>query len=52
VEHSTPEQVSVALGEILRDDMNVDISRITPDSLVAAGMKPDYEGYAEFNQLP
>lgn len=20
--------------------------------LVAAGMKPDYEGYAEFNQLP
>lgn len=32
VEHSTPEQVNVALTEILRDDMNVDISRITPDS--------------------
>jgi acyl carrier protein len=32
VEHSTPEEVSVALSEILRDDMNVDISRITPDS--------------------
>ncbi|WP_319447231.1 MULTISPECIES: acyl carrier protein [unclassified Mycobacterium] len=32
MEHSTPEEVSVALGEILRDDMNVDISRIAPDS--------------------
>jgi acyl-ACP dehydrogenase len=100
VEHSTPEEVNVALTEILRDDMNVDISRITPASrliddvglecmhifggsgylldetplgtwwrdmklarvgggtdevlweLVAAGMKPDYEGYADFNQLP
>jgi acyl carrier protein len=32
VEHSTPEEVTVALSEILRDDMNVDISRITPAS--------------------
>jgi acyl carrier protein len=32
VEHSTAEEVTVALSEILRDDMNVDISRITPDS--------------------
>lgn len=29
---STPEAVSVALSEILRDDMNVDIRRITSDS--------------------
>jgi acyl carrier protein len=32
VEHSTPEEVTVALSEILRDDMNVDISRITSAS--------------------
>jgi acyl carrier protein len=32
VEHSTPEEVNAALSEILRDDMNVDISRITPES--------------------
>ena len=29
---STPEEVSAALTEILRDDMNVDISRVTRDS--------------------
>jgi len=29
---STPESVSAALAEILRDDMNVDLSRVTPDS--------------------
>ncbi|MDQ2638658.1 MAG: acyl carrier protein [Actinomycetota bacterium] len=29
---STPEAVNAALTEILRDDMNVDISRITPES--------------------
>jgi acyl carrier protein len=29
---STPESVSAALTEILRDDMNVDVSRITRDS--------------------
>jgi acyl carrier protein len=29
---STPESVSTALIEILRDDMNVDVSRITRDS--------------------
>lgn len=28
----TPESVSAALTEILRDDMNVDVSRITRDS--------------------
>jgi len=32
VKPSTPEAVSVALSEILRDDMNVDIRRITSDS--------------------
>jgi acyl carrier protein len=32
VEHSTPEEVSTALREILRDDMNVDVSRVTPES--------------------
>ncbi len=29
---TTPESVSAALAEILRDDMNVDVSRITRDS--------------------
>ncbi|MGO4443211.1 acyl carrier protein [Mycobacterium sp. 2YAF39] len=29
---STPAAVSAALTEILREDMNVDISRVTPDS--------------------
>lgn len=29
---SSPEAVSAALAEILRDDMNVDISRVTPES--------------------
>jgi acyl carrier protein len=32
MEPSTPEAVSIALAEILRDDMNVDIRRITRDS--------------------
>jgi acyl carrier protein len=32
VEQSTTEEVSTALREILRDDMNVDISRVTPES--------------------
>ncbi|MBX5486080.1 MAG: acyl carrier protein [Mycolicibacterium hassiacum] len=32
VKPSTPEEVSAALTEILRDDMNVDISRVTRDS--------------------
>jgi acyl carrier protein len=29
---TTPESVSAALTEILRDDMNVDVNRITRDS--------------------
>ncbi len=29
---STPEAVSTALAEILRDDMNVDVGRITAES--------------------
>jgi acyl carrier protein len=32
VKPSTPEAVSIALTEILRDDMNVDIRRVTRDS--------------------
>ena len=32
METSTPEGVSAALEEILRDDLNVDISRVTRDS--------------------
>jgi acyl carrier protein len=32
VKPSTPEAVSAALTEILREDMNVDIRRVTPDS--------------------
>ena len=29
---STPEAVSAALTEILREDMNVDVQRVTPES--------------------
>lgn len=29
---STPTAISAALQEILRDDLNVDISRVTPES--------------------
>jgi acyl carrier protein len=32
MENSTSDSVNAALGEILRDDMNVDISRVTRDS--------------------
>jgi acyl carrier protein len=32
METSSPEAVSAALSEILREDLNVDISRITRDS--------------------
>jgi acyl carrier protein len=32
METTTPDAVSAALRDILRDDMNVDVERITPDS--------------------
>ena len=32
METSTPEAVSAALSEILRDDLSIDISRVTRDS--------------------
>lgn len=32
VKSSTPEAVSAALTEILREDMNVDVQRVTPES--------------------
>ena len=32
VKPSTPEAVSAALTEILREDMNVDVRRVTPES--------------------
>ena len=32
MENSTSDSVNAALSEILRDDMNVDISRVTRDS--------------------
>ncbi len=32
MELSTPEAVNAALSEILRDDLNVDITRVTRDS--------------------
>lgn len=32
MEQSTSESVNAGLSEIMRDDMNVDVSRITPDS--------------------
>jgi acyl carrier protein len=32
IEQSTPESVTAGLTEIMREDMNVDVTRITPDS--------------------
>jgi acyl carrier protein len=34
METSTPDAVSAALEEILRDDLNIDTSRLTRDSLL------------------
>lgn len=43
---STPEAVSVALAEILRDDMNVDIRRVTPDSRLVDDVGLDSVAFA------
>jgi acyl carrier protein len=46
VKPSTPEAVSVALAEILRDDMNVDIRRVTPDSRLVDDVGLDSVAFA------
>ena len=43
---STPEAVSVALAEILRDDMFVDIRRVTPDSRLVDDVGLDSVAFA------
>jgi len=43
---STPEAVTAALAEILRDDMNVDIRRITPESRLVDDVGLDSVAFA------
>ncbi|MGB7869252.1 MAG: acyl carrier protein [Mycobacterium sp.] len=46
VEHSLPDQVSTALEEILRDDLNVDISRVTRESRLVDDVGLDSVAFA------
>ncbi len=46
VEHSLPDSVSGALEEILRDDLNVDISRVTRDSRLVDDVGLDSVAFA------
>jgi acyl carrier protein len=46
VKPSTPEAVSAALAVILRDDMNVDIRRVTPDSRLVDDVGLDSVAFA------
>ncbi|HME16885.1 MAG TPA: acyl carrier protein [Mycobacterium sp.] len=46
VEHSLPDQVSGALEEILRDDLNVDISRVTRESRLVDDVGLDSVAFA------
>jgi acyl carrier protein len=46
VEQSRPDSVSVALTEILRDDLNVDISRVTPESRLVDDVGLDSVAFA------
>jgi acyl carrier protein len=46
VKASTPEAVSAALAVILRDDMNVDIRRVTPDSRLVDDVGLDSVAFA------
>jgi len=46
VKPTHPEAVSVALREILRDDMNVDLRRVTPDSRLVDDVGLDSVAFA------
>jgi acyl carrier protein len=46
VEQSRPDSVSAALIEILRDDLNVDISRVTPESRLVDDVGLDSVAFA------
>jgi acyl carrier protein len=46
VEHSLPDEVSSALEEILRDDLNVDISRVTRESRLVDDVGLDSVAFA------
>jgi acyl carrier protein len=46
VKPSTPEAVSAALAVILRDDVNVDIRRVTPDSRLVDDVGLDSVAFA------
>jgi acyl carrier protein len=46
VKPSTPDAVSIALAEIFRDDMNVDIRRITRDSRLVDDVGLDSVAFA------
>jgi acyl carrier protein len=46
VEHSLPDEASSALEEILRDDLNVDISRVTRESRLVDDVGLDSVAFA------
>jgi acyl carrier protein len=46
VEHSLPDEASTALEEILRDDLNVDISRVTRESRLVDDVGLDSVAFA------
>ena len=46
VEHSLPDEASTALQEILRDDLNVDISRVTRESRLVDDVGLDSVAFA------
>jgi acyl carrier protein len=46
LEHSLPDSVSVALEEILRDDLNVDIGRVSRDSRLVDDVGLDSVAFA------
>ena len=46
VEHSLPDEASTALEEILRDDLNVDISRVTRESRLVDDVGLDSGAFA------
>jgi acyl carrier protein len=43
---SRPDSVSAALTEILRDDLNIDVSRVTPDSRLVDDVGLDSVAFA------
>ena len=45
-DQSSPDSVSAALIEILRDDLNVDISRVTPESRLVDDVGLDSVAFA------